>query len=72
MGCAYYQKLIFGLPPQEVELVAHYYQKSHPERQLPFVMWFPFDDTVNPMYYFALGLNWYMLIIVHTLGEYNL
>lgn len=70
MFCAYYEKLFFGLPPKEVELVAYYYHKALPERQLPFIMWLPFDDTLNPGYYLALVLNIYLLQLTFVLGQY--
>ncbi|KAL1454216.1 hypothetical protein WDU94_010492 [Cyamophila willieti] len=68
MLVSYYRKLFFGLPPEEVELVSYYYHKSKPERQLPFIMWFPFDDTAAPMYYVAAGINGYLMILTLILG----
>ncbi|KAI5722559.1 hypothetical protein M8J76_010262 [Diaphorina citri] len=71
MVLSYYRKLIFGLPPNEVELVAYYYEKQRPDRQLPFIMWFPFDDTVDPAYYFVAVANVYLMFVTLILG-YNI
>uniref|UniRef100_A0A8D8S129 Odorant receptor n=1 Tax=Cacopsylla melanoneura TaxID=428564 RepID=A0A8D8S129_9HEMI len=68
MLLAYYRKLFFGLPPEEVKLVSYYYHKSHPERQLPFMMWLPFDDTVDPMYYVVAAYDGYMMILTLILA----
>uniref|UniRef100_A0A8D9AU84 Uncharacterized protein n=1 Tax=Cacopsylla melanoneura TaxID=428564 RepID=A0A8D9AU84_9HEMI len=68
MLLAYYRKLFFGVPPEEVEMVSYYYHKSQPERQLPFIMWFPFDDTAAPMYYVVAVFDGYLMILTLILA----
>uniref|UniRef100_A0A8D8T1X2 Odorant receptor n=1 Tax=Cacopsylla melanoneura TaxID=428564 RepID=A0A8D8T1X2_9HEMI len=64
----YLPKIFLSLSYEEITSAKYYYNKAHPEKQLPLVFWLPFDDTVPPTYYFMVVVNIYALVLTIMLA----
>nr|QPZ88928.1 odorant receptor 15 [Diaphorina citri] len=67
----YVKRMIFGMTENERKLSANSHNKANPEKQLPFLLWLPVDDTVSPMYYVTLAYN-VLFTVVSAVMTYHL
>jgi hypothetical protein len=56
-------RIVCGIPKGEIQLAYNYEQKANPQKQLPFILWLPVDDTVPPTYYIMLVYNVLFLFV---------
>ncbi|KAI5721970.1 hypothetical protein M8J76_001765 [Diaphorina citri] len=59
----YLIRIVCGIPKGEIQLAYNYEQKANPQKQLPFILWLPVDDTVPPTYYIMLVYNVLFLFV---------